>query len=416
MLYYYIMLPKHIGIIGACAHDIKLINFLQKEHSHISIFSDNTELNAYISEHNLSKLHEHTKLDMLIVSAEINPDYPDTEYNDFIHIAKKNNADIINNIELYYKFHDVKTIAVAGSYSKTTIVHMLSHVLAKSNTDHYASNPSNPFQWPASDQEYILLTLSIHLIKYAPSLKPYITLITNLHDYKQSTYHTKDQLKITKQLLDRSQIQIIQNNSLSAQLASLFPQSIKVDISSAQSLHDQLTLLTHKVLQKMNLDHDQLLVKQFTPHNNMQIIFQNDELTIIDNNKAKTIHNIIHSLQLLKGRILLILPEPTNIEDFMILKEKKYLSKLKGIITFNTMQSQLQAELIHLTQVVNAITFEQACVELVNKFNKIRARPLTILFVGGQQQLSKPFHKAMMKYTQEPRYYDSYRYDRYDRY
>ncbi len=416
-----------IGIIGECTKDINMLAYLKDKAQKILLYETESEL--------YEPLIHVSEIELLIVSSEIdiNKSHP------IIDKAKKHDIQILSNIDLIYMFKKPKTIAITGSYSMQIVGNMIAHVLSKCGVEHYMSL-SEVFKWPNNldTVEWMVICLQNYQLKSLDLFYANVTCVTNVASAKLDGKHIQEYLANIKHLLELSQYKIINTDSESSALLKYFDDALtsETDITAdmiaryadcdytSEEDHEtvlewrknplkmKLALLTATTLQSIAKDlpdSSYMFVRalnalyKFRMHGHMQILFQNDELTIIDDAKAHSVDQVMYDIGLLPddANVLLICPEPKNIDDWLKLKKKGCIEKLYGLVLYDVIESVFMIKMQFATRSINAISIEQACDQLVKMFNKIKKRPLIIMFVHGTDEQSKIFQKHMDEYVQE---------------
>lgn len=419
-----------VGIIGECAKDINMLAYLKDKSQQILLDETESELYGIIT--------DVSELEILIVSSEIDINKPHT----IIDKAKKKNVQIMSNIDALYMFKKPKTIAVTGSYNTRIVGQMISHAMSKCGIDHYMSM-SETFKWPENIDavEYMIIVLQNYQLKPLDLFYAQVTCVTNVTMEQTEGKHIQEYLSNIKHVLELSQHKVINAESESNDLLKYFDDALtsEPDVTvemlrrysdvkyttaadhetvnewRSNPLKMKLSLLTATVLQSIahNLQDGEYMflrvlnaLHKFKMNGHMHVIFQNEELMVIDDHKATNVEQVIYDMGFLPedANVLLLCPEPKNTTDWLKLKNKNCIERLNGLVLYDSIISALMPKMEFATRVVNAVDFEKACKQMVNMFNKTKKRPIVVMYVNGTEENAQIFHKLFEEYVTEEVY------------
>ncbi len=398
---------KIIGIIGQCEKDQIMLDYLKDKTQKILL------MNAYGE---YEQLTQYSKLDLLIISNELNIESLDPVLALIVDNAKAHDVEIISNIELIYKYKKPRTIAVTGSYSKNLLARMISHSLTRFGVAHYFCMEKT-FKWPENLETIDLLILSLenHHLKSLDIFYATIGIVTNIESERLEGLHISEYLNNVRHFLKLTQKQILHVNSNSGDLLKDFPTAVKIDTDKIQSHDDRfkkhMSVFTAHAITTIMDDQSYFgdtmfeCMKYFTIQSNMQVLFKNDEVSIIDNSKAMNIEQILYGIQLCPDdvKIVLICPEPADPDLWEKMKSKRYLTKIRSIVVFDTMESKLLKKFEYTVKVVNAVTFDYACLQAMKMFNHTRQRPMILMLISAPA-MSKDFQNIISECLRNGQY------------
>ena len=131
-------LKDKIGVLGLSKSGISSVKFLKNKGFQVLGWDDNKQILKKIKQKkiNIKNLNQKNlkKIKTLIVSPGIHS--AGKKKHIFLKKAEKNNIEIINDIEIYFRFNPIeKYIGVTGTNGKSTTVSLLNHVLKKIKLD-----------------------------------------------------------------------------------------------------------------------------------------------------------------------------------------------------------------------------------------------------------------------------------------
>lgn len=327
------------------------------------------------------------------------------------------------------------------------------------------------FRWPENIDEVDLMVISLHhwQLRYFDVFFASIGIVTNIEEERLEGMHISEYLSGVKHFLDLCEKRILDTNSMSRYLSKDFADiagTIYIDLQKIRSkdalFKKRLAVFAAHAISSM-VEEDDIdecfnqtmyeCMKTFTTYSNMQTIFQNDELLVVDNTKATNLDQILHGINIVcsskaaatstdRGsrstsarshtgssassgmrdsrctigrfvtaekeekdfvKVILLCPEPKEeeLKEWERIKSKKYMEKIHGIVLFNAMESKLLPVLEYSARTVNAISFDQACLKAVNMFNRAKNKPVIVMLVGGDINLSKKFQKFIRESVRE---------------
>lgn len=436
-----------VGIIGECEKDINMLAYLKTKTQKILLHTAESQVYTNENESDTSTqteieqydpITDVKELELLIVSSEIDINKPHA----LIDKAKKHNIQIMSNIDAIYMFKKPKTIAITGSYSVRIVSQMISHVLSKCGVDHYMSL-SETFKWPENldATEYIVIALQNYQLKSLDLFYANVTCVTNVKAEKTEGKHIQEYISNIKHVLELSNHKVINTDSDSIDLLKYFDDALTAETEvteemiaryaeldyttranyetvvewQANPLKMKLALLTATVLQ--SIAHDMSdgeymfiralnALQKFKLNGRMQIIFQNDDLIVIDDHKAHTADQVIYDMNFFKEdtHVVLMCPEPKDVNDWLKLKHKNYISRIHALVLYDAIVSELMSKMEFSTRVINGMSFDKACAHLVTMFNKTKKRPIVIMYVNGTAEYAETFNKVIEEFTTEEEY------------
>ena len=206
------------------------------------------EIYTYDSRSSVNTLDASLKLDVLCVSPGIKiENNPDKNLLSIMEQADKNNTEIVNDIELYFKHFSRPIIAVTGSYGKSTVVSMihflLNHLDIKSalkgniGLPIFTAEEDLSYEYKEGDkinlEKALILELSSAQLMRIKSMNAKVGVLLNIYPHHLD-YHGSmtEYIKAKRKILDMSEKQIICMESFSAQLAIYYPYAHKINFET----------------------------------------------------------------------------------------------------------------------------------------------------------------------------------------
>ena len=355
-----IFLRKKILIYGLGKSGVSSYKFL-KNKSEVYLFDDNLKKKiSSKSNQRLKSLQEiyKTKFDKIIISPGI-----DISNCRLSKILKKNMSKIYTDLDVFYSFYRNKSITITGTNGKSTTAKILHEVLLDQKYDaRLIGNIGNPvlsekkitkrtvFVIEASSYQLdyskiftskyaVILNISPDHIERHKNLKNYINAKFNLLDsqLKQSTAFVKknDPLIIKKIKKSKFKQKIIKVDTLKN--LKIFTQ-IKNNYFFSYGNKENLSFIFEisKIL-KLNL---QKLIKTLNNFKGLkyrqQIIFQNKNLTIINDSKSTSFASSENLLKTFKDIYWIVGGIPKKGDKFQL--SKKHCKNFKTFIFGNYYQ------------------------------------------------------------------------------
>lgn len=234
------------------------------------------EIYTYDSKSTTNTLNSNIHTDVLCISPGINlrllDENPDKKLIEIITKAKNNGAEIVNDIELFFQHFKRRTIAITGSYGKSTVSSMISFMLnhlgiknilkgniglpifAKEIIPHQTKdfeNESTEVEKEESkevakedtwfDEDSVLvLELSSAQLTLMKSMKAEIGALLNIYPHHLDMHGSiPAYIQAKRQILELSDKQVIVMEGLSAQLAAYYPLSQQIDFDTIADKLDQ---------------------------------------------------------------------------------------------------------------------------------------------------------------------------------
>lgn len=225
------------------------------------------EIYTYDSKSSTNTLNPNMHIDVLCISPGINlrllDENPDKKLIEIITKAQNNETEIVNDIELFFKHFKRRTIAITGSYGKSTVSSMVSFMLNhlgiknilkgniglpifaketispenKNSQTESAENEESKEKLKEDmwfDEDSVLvLELSSAQLTLMKSMKAEIGALLNIYPHHLDMHGSiPEYIKAKRQILELSDKQVIVMEGLSAQLAAYYPLSQQIDFDT----------------------------------------------------------------------------------------------------------------------------------------------------------------------------------------
>ncbi|WP_288261831.1 UDP-N-acetylmuramoyl-L-alanine--D-glutamate ligase [uncultured Prochlorococcus sp.] len=307
------------------------------------------ELNILVSlnkEFLFEEIHPFVKeIESVVVSPSIPYDH------ETIIKLKKNGIKVIGEINIAWEIlKDTNWIGITGTNGKTTVTHLLSHILCENKLyAPFAGNIGTPLCRYAYSKkhekiDWVVAELSSYQIEISPEVKPNIGIWTTFtEDHLERHKTLENYFKIKKSLLEKSDFRIynyddenLRNNyselSKGVWITTSLDQSnfikcdywiddqafivekgkrlFKLDHFPLKGMHNlQNLLLVIAAARKVGLSGEKIKYslsnyKQL-PHR-METIYKNNDLEIINDSKATNFDSSIAGIDSIEGQIILI--------------------------------------------------------------------------------------------------------------
>tara|TARA_B100000686_G_scaffold355242_1_gene471490 strand:+ start:7464 stop:8843 length:1380 start_codon:yes stop_codon:yes gene_type:complete len=316
-------LNKKVGVLGLSRTGISSIKFLKKEGFLVFGWDDNQEVLKKIKKKikNFKILNSKNvkNIEFLIVS----PGIPSKgiKKHKILKIAKKNDIEVINDIELFYRFNpEEKYIGITGTNGKSTTVSLLSYVLNKLSINNSLSgNIGTPvFDLKHFRKSLNILEISSFQLESMIRTRFSIAVLLNISkDHIERHQSFKNYIKEKEKIFNNqteNDISIIGvDNEVTLSLAKKIKKKLlskvitisgknnKADIFvKKKELIINLNLINKKIFKKINIEKFNNFLGE---HNNQNIAAVYATLLSLGCFKWKRIEDSIKSFQILPHRL-----------------------------------------------------------------------------------------------------------------
>ncbi len=393
-----IFLKKKILIYGLGKSGISTYNFLRQK-AKVNLFDDNPQNNLRFDKKNLS----FTKIlkcdfDFIIISPGI--DFSKCKLSKYL---KQNSSKIYTDFDVFFSFFSNDSVTITGTNGKSTTAKILYDVLRDQKKDsRLVGNIGNPIlsEKKITKKTFFIIEASSYQLEYSKIFKSKYSVILNITpDHIERHKSFKNYIEAKFRLLDsqaRKSLAFVKKNDpvIAKKLRSKkYKQKIiKVDTSLQYSIFKKITnnyfmssgnrenlIFVLKICQILKLNEEKILrkINKFKGLKyRQQIIFYNNNLTIINDSKSTSLASSENLLKNLKNVYWILCGIPKKKDKFNLTKFQ--CKNFKGYIfgkhqiefTKNLKKKLTIKKFKNLKETLNQIFFEI-------KYNK---RKNTILF------------------------------------
>ncbi|RMG81626.1 MAG: UDP-N-acetylmuramoyl-L-alanine--D-glutamate ligase [Bacteroidetes bacterium] len=183
------------------------------------------------------------------------PGIPDTA--EIIQKLRKQNAEIISEIEFAARYTNATLIGITGSNGKTTTTLLLAHILKKAGLKAEAvGNVGQSFAWSVAEneQDYYVIELSSFQLDDSPGLHLHIAILLNITPDHLDRYETFEHYARSKFQITRNQTEqdYFIYNADDEVIASMLPQvpvaSRKLPFSIEKNIQEGACLVNNQIV------------------------------------------------------------------------------------------------------------------------------------------------------------------------
>ena len=310
-----IFLGKKILIYGLGKSGISTFRFLKKK-ADVHLFDDNQTINQ--KQIDLNQLLQ-TKFDKIIISPGI--DILKCKLKKFL---KKNFSNIYTDLDVFYSFYKNRSIAITGTNGKSTTAKILHDVLNDQNIDtRLIGNIGNPAlaEKRISKKTFFVIEVSSYQLDYSKIFSSKYAVILNISpDHIERHKNLKNYVNAKFKLLDAQTRQsfayVKKNDELinkKIKKIKLQQKIFRVDTSNLKKIANQLNnkyfisegnkenlSFVLKIASKLKLNKTKLIntLNNFKGLKyRQQIIFDNKNLTIINDSKSTSLASSENTLK-----------------------------------------------------------------------------------------------------------------------
>ena len=396
-----IFLEKKILIYGLGKSGISSFKFLNNK-AKVYLFDDNVKNKfKYKTKQRLKNIHAISKIkfDKIIISPGI--DASKCKLSKFL---KKNFSKIYTDLDIFYSFYKNKSITITGTNGKSTTAKILHEVFLDQNYDcRLIGNIGNPalsetkitkntvFVIEASSyqldysklftSEYsVILNISPDHIERHKNLKNYVNAkfkLLNSQSYKSIAFVKKNDLLINKKINNKKfkqkiiKVDLIKANKAIKQLKNKYFSSVgnRENLSFILKISDTLKLDNKSLFKTLNRFKG-LQYRQ-------QIIFENKNLTIINDSKSTSFASSENLLKDLKNVFWILGGIPKKGDQFNL--SKKHCKNFKTFI-FGNNHEEFQKNLKNKMSLKNFINLNDVLSEIFSDLKKTKLKKNIIFF------------------------------------
>ena len=394
-----IFLKKKILIYGLGKSGISTYNFLRQK-AKVNLFDDNPQNNLRFDKKSLS----FTKIlkcdfDFIIISPGI--DFSKCKLSKYL---KQNSFKVYTDLDVFYSFFGNDSVTITGTNGKSTTAKLLYDVLRDQKKDaRLVGNIGNPIlsEKKIINKTFFVIEASSYQLEYSKIFKSKYSVILNITpDHIERHKNFKNYIEAKFRLLDSQSMQSVafvkRNDPVIAKKLrrKKYKQKIiKVDTSLQYSIFKKITnnyfmssgnrenlIFVLKICQILKLNEEKILrkINKFKGLKyRQQIIFYNNNLTIINDSKSTSLASSENLLKNLKNVYWILCGIPKkgdkfNLNKFQCKSFKGYIFGKHQIEFSKNLKKKLTIKKFkNLKDTLNQIFFEI-------KYNK--GKKNTILF------------------------------------
>ena len=394
-----IFLKKKILIYGLGKSGISTYNFLRQK-AKVNLFDDNPQNNLRFDKKSLS----FTKIlkcdfDFIIISPGI--DFSKCKLSKYL---KQNSSKVYTDFDVFYSFFSNDSVTITGTNGKSTTAKLLYDVLRDQKKDsRLVGNIGNPIlsEKKITKKTFFVIEASSYQLEYSKIFKSKYSVILNITpDHIERHKSFKNYIEAKFRLLDsqasKSLAFVKRNDPVIAKKlrSKKYKQKIiKVDTSLQYSIFKKITnnyfmssgnrenlIFVLKICQILKLNEEKILrkINKFKGLKyRQQIIFYNNNLTIINDSKSTSLASSENLLKNLKNVYWILCGIPKkgdkfNLNKFQCKSFKGYIFGKHQIEFIKNLKKKLTIKKFkNLKDTLNQIFFEI-------KYNK--GKKNTILF------------------------------------
>ena len=337
-----IFLKKKILIYGLGKSGISTYNFLRQK-AKVNLFDDNPQNNLRFDKKSLS----FTKIlkcdfDFIIISPGI--DFSKCKLSKYL---KQNSSKVYTDFDVFYSFFSNDSVTITGTNGKSTTAKLLCDVLRDQKKDsRLVGNIGNPIlsEKKITKKTFFIIEASSYQLEYSKIFKSKYSVILNITpDHIERHKSFKNYIEAKFRLLDsqasKSLAFVKRNDPVIAKKlrSKKYKQKIiKVDTSLQYSIFKKITnnyfmssgnrenlIFVLKICQILKLNEEKILrkINKFKGLKyRQQIIFYNNNLTIINDSKSTSLASSENLLKNLKNVYWILCGIPKKKDKFNLTK------------------------------------------------------------------------------------------------
>ena len=350
-----IFLKKKILIYGLGKSGISTYNFLRHK-AKVNLFDDNPQNNLRFHKKNLS----FTKIlkcdfDFIIISPGI--DFSKCKLSKYL---KQNSSKVYTDLDVFYSFFGNDSVTITGTNGKSTTAKLLYDVLRDQKKDaRLVGNIGNPIlsEKKITKKTFFVIEASSYQLEYSKIFKSKYSVILNITpDHIERHKSFKNYIEAKFRLIDTQStksVAFVKRNDpvILKKLKSkkYKPKIIKIDTSLQLPIFKKIRnkyfmssgnrenlIFVLKICQILNLNQKKILkiINKFKGLKyRQQIVFDNNNLTIINDSKSTSLASSENLLKNLKSVYWILCGIPKKGDKFNLTKSQ--CKNIKGYIIGN---------------------------------------------------------------------------------